>query len=130
MNTKAVGERTEGVLLAHLLKLGKSVALPFGNNQRYDLVVDDGDKLLKAQCKTGRMKNGCVVFWACSTNGFTGKKTGYRGQVDVFLVHCPDTDKFYQVPAELVGVTMVTLRVNAPRNLQKCDIRWAKDFEI
>jgi hypothetical protein len=34
------------------------------------------------------------------------------------------------VPAELVGETMVTLRVDAPRNLQKCDIRWAKDFEI
>jgi len=52
-NTKALGEVTEGVILAHLLRRGEVVLLPFGNNQRYDMVVDRSGLLIKAQCKTG-----------------------------------------------------------------------------
>lgn len=130
MNSKSVGERTEGVVLAHLLKKGMAVCLPFGNNQRYDMVVDDGNGLQKIQCKTGKLKNGCVIFWACSTNGFTGKKTSYRGQVDAFIVYCPDNEKFYKVPVDEASSTYASLRIDPPRNTQKCFIRWAKDFEI
>lgn len=129
LNTKSVGELSEGIILAHLLKKGYSVALPFGNNQRYDLVVDDGDRLWKAQCKTGKLKNGCVVFWACSTNGFNGKKSGYKGQVELFFVYSPELDRIYRVPVADVGETQVALRIDAPRNTQKCFIRWAKDYE-
>jgi hypothetical protein len=53
---------TEAVILAHLIQRGDLIALPFGNNQRYDMVIDRGGALLKAQCKTGRLRNGVVRF--------------------------------------------------------------------
>ena len=130
MNTKSVGEKTEGIVLGHLLRLGMSVSLPFGNNQRYDLIVDDGGRLLKVQCKTGQFKNGCVTFWACSTNGFTGEKKGYKGQIDLFFVYCPELDKIYRVPVADIGETQVALRVDPPRIAQKRRIRWAKDYVV
>ncbi len=130
MNTKAKGELSEGIILAALLKLGHSVAVPFGNNQRYDLILDEGGTLLRVQAKTGRMYQGCVVFNACSTNPYTGKKTGYTGQVDLFLVYCPATDKVYRVPVEVCGTTEVRLRVDPLTRGARPGVRWAADFEL
>lgn len=131
MNTKAVGERTEGIILGHLMRLGRIVLMPFGNNQRYDLVVDIGKgKFVRGQCKTATFKNGCVVFWACSTNGFTGKKKGYKGQIDVFWIYCPELNTIYEVPVSAVGETGVLLRVDQPKGGATSKIRWAKDFLI
>ncbi len=97
-NPKAIGETTEAVILAHLIQRGDSVSLPFGNNQRYDMIVDRRGKLIKAQCKTGRLRNGVVVFKVSSYNGFTGEHRDYKGEVDVFLIWCPELNTMYEVP--------------------------------
>lgn len=56
MNSKSVGEITEGIVLAKMLRLGYVALIPFGNNQRYDLVVDKGDgAFIRGQCKTGEI---------------------------------------------------------------------------
>lgn len=129
-NSKAKGERTEGIILAHLLKQNYSVSMPFGNNQRYDLIVDDGEKLLKAQCKTARYSNGCVLIPTCSKNGFTGVRASYQGQIDIFLAYCPQTDRVYRVPVEICPSTEVRLRVEQNRGGAVSNIRWAAEFEI
>jgi hypothetical protein len=36
------------------VRRGYSVLLPFGVNQRYDLVLDLDGRFVRAQCKTGR----------------------------------------------------------------------------
>ena len=54
---KVTGERTEALILAKLVTAGYAVSLPFGNNQRYDLIYEDAGVLKKAQCKTGRLRN-------------------------------------------------------------------------
>jgi PD-(D/E)XK endonuclease len=128
MNSKAIGERTEGIILAHLLKKGYSVSIPFGNNQRYDMIVDTGERLLKVQCKTGAFTNGCVSFSTSSVNGFTGQRTNYRGQIDVFLVYCSHTDKVYIVPVDAAGKSGMLLRVDINRSGMKRHINWAENY--
>ena len=132
MNSKAKGEKTEGLILGKLLSLGHVVLMPFGNNQRYDMVIDKGNGFLKIQCKTARITNGCVYFNSCSTNGFTGKTKNYRGQIDFFVVHCPENGEFYEVPVNDVGVKNGILRIDKPKRTEKgCqNIRWAKDYKI
>lgn len=130
VNSKAKGEISEGVVIGHLLKLGYSVAIPFGDNQRYDLIVDEDGDLVRAQVKTGRLHNGCVMFGACSVNGFTGKRTPYTGQIEVFLVYCPPLDKIYRVPVEHCGIKEGILRVEPTKGGPKTTIRWAADYEI
>ena len=39
-NTTQIGTTTEGVILAALLKAGKTVLIPFGSQQDYDLVME------------------------------------------------------------------------------------------
>jgi hypothetical protein len=132
-NPKAKGEISEAVVLAHLVKQGKIVLLPFGNNQRYDMVIDAGDRFIRVQVKTGWLSRGCVAFAAYSTNGFTGAHTGYAGQVDAFMVYCPELQTIYRVPAaDTCGAEAgyTYLRVEPTRNNQHKGIRWAKDYEV
>lgn len=130
-NPKAVGETSEAVILAALIKRGWSVSIPFGNNQRYDMIVDSGGRLSRVQCKTGRVANGCVVFSPNSTNGFTGKRTGYTDQVETFLVYCPEIDKIYAVPVNRVTEASGSLRI-APCESGKAkpNTKWATEFEF
>jgi PD-(D/E)XK nuclease superfamily protein len=57
-----VGQRTEAIVLAELVRRGYRVLTPFGTNQRYDLAIDLGDRFLRAQCKTGRLRRGTIIF--------------------------------------------------------------------
>lgn len=104
--------------------------IPFGNNQRYDLVVDMGNGVfLRGQVKTGVYRNGCVRFHPCSKSG-GGKKKHYRDQIEVFWVYCPELDKIYQVPVNDVGTNQSLLRVDPPLGGATSGIRWAKDYEM
>ena len=62
-----VGERSEAVIFAELVKRGHRVLIPYGNNHRYDLVIDVGGRFLRAQCKTGRLRDGVIRFNTVST---------------------------------------------------------------
>jgi hypothetical protein len=134
MNTKQVGEISETAISLRLLKLGKSVSRPIGDNQRYDLVVDVDGKFQRLQVKTARIKKGCLV---ATTSRSTGKKGGKYvksaytiDEIDGFAIYAPELDKCYFVPISDKSQYEITLRLEAPANNQTKDIRWAKDFEL
>lgn len=124
MNTTAIGERTEAVCLAELVKRDFKVLTPFGNNRRYDFVIDTRHGFKSVQCKTGRLTKGRIEFNAYNAMGH------YKEDVDLFLVWCPDNDKVYMVPTKDVGTSKPYLRVDPPKNGQAKGIRWAKDYEL
>ena len=55
-NTKAIGTISESVVLSEFLKAGFPVLLPFGDNLRYDMVIEAGGRFLSVQCKTARYR--------------------------------------------------------------------------
>jgi len=130
-NPKAIGERSEAMVLAALLRHGELVAVPFGDNQRYDLLIDKGERVLRVQVKTGRLTDdGAVTFASCSSAYHRGGgKRSYRGEIDYFAVYCPDNDKIYFVPVDACGSFTGKLRVKPPRNNQRRGIIWAEHFE-
>jgi len=67
---KDIGDRTALAVMLALREAGYAISVPFGENTRYDLVIDDGESLLRVQCKTGRLRKGSIVFATCSTYGF------------------------------------------------------------
>jgi hypothetical protein len=130
-NPKAIGEKSEGQVLARLLSLGKTVLMPFGDNQRYDFVVDDGGKFVRVQCKTGRLRNGKITFPASSSAYHRGgKRTDYRGQIEFFGVFCWETNECYWVPVDIAPVSECSLRVDPPKNNEHGRVKWAKDFVL
>ena len=111
---------------------GYAVSVPFGENTRYDLVIDDGRRLARVQCKTGRLRAGAVRFPTCSTYAHhanpTQQRRDYLGQIDCFAVHCPDTERVYLIPIEDLPVrTRAALRVEPSRNGQRSGVRDADE---
>jgi hypothetical protein len=124
--------RRRGLREVELVRRGYSVLLPFGVNQRYDLVLDLGGRFIRAQCKTGRLRDGVVTFSTRSVRSNTRRTVvrDYRGDADVFLVYCPGTRRLYCIPIEDAPITYMYLRVEPTLNGQRNRIPWASDYEL
>ena len=133
-DTKAVGDRSEAEVLAALVRRGYLMSIPFGENHRYDLIADDGEKLLRIQVKTGRLKNRVVAFRACSTHSHRRRgptaSRGYLGEIDYLAIYCPENQKVYLVPESELVRTGGHLRLDPTLNRQVRNIRWASEFEL
>lgn len=122
------GSITEAVVLAALVKAGKKVVIPYGNYGEYDLLIDEGTRFVKVQCKTGKLTDGVVNFRAYTHNSLGDKS--YSDQIDWFGVFCPQNQKTYLVPASKCNMGTVSLRVDPPKNNWKKRIVWASQFEV
>jgi hypothetical protein len=132
-DTKRIGDLSEAAVIAAFTKLGFHVSVPFGENHRYDLVVDDGEKLSRVQVKTGRVRNGVIMFNCCSTHGHrrTAMKTRpYTGQIELLAMYCPDNEKVYVIPEPELCRSKIQLRLAPPRNNMVKTIRWASRYEL
>jgi hypothetical protein len=132
---KDIGDRTTLAVMLALRQAGFAILVPFGENTRYDLVIDDGSSFARVQCKTGRLRQGAVRFAVCSCYGHHFRpgnaRRDYQGEIDHFGVHCPETSSVYLVPIGHLSVrSQAALRVEPARNNQKDRIRWATDYEI
>lgn len=134
---KDVGDESQAMVLARLVQAGAQVLIPFGENVRYDLVIDDGSHFVRVQVKTGRLREGVIRFNACSytyhhpnNRGTKPYQHHYRGAADLFGIYCPETDGIYLVPVDEVGINAGSLRVEPTRNRQVKKIRWAHDSRL
>lgn len=131
-NSKHIGELTQAIIMTALLKRGDVVLLPFGDNQRYDLVIETTQGFQRVQCKTGRLKKGAVEFAVASSRYHRGgQRSAYTNQIEFFGVYCPKNGKSYLVPAATLPLrNQCSLRIDPPGNSQIRGIRWASDFEL
>jgi PD-(D/E)XK nuclease superfamily protein len=128
-----VGERSEAIIIAELIKRGHRVLIPYGNNHRYDVVINVGGRFLRAQCKTGRLRDGVIRFNTVSTRINTVRTfiTPYGAdQIDLFLIYCSETDRVYALDVGEAASGHGALRVDPAANGQAKRIRWAADHEL
>jgi len=132
-NTTRRGDITEFEVMAALARTGKTLLRPVSSATRYDVLIDNHDgTFTRVQCKTGRLRNGCVVFGTCSISGHNTRHNHYHGQIDAFGVHCPETGETYLVPiGDLSSRTTVAyLRRTPAKNGQQRRIRAARPYVI
>jgi PD-(D/E)XK endonuclease len=132
---KAIGDRSTLATMLALHDAGYAVFLPFGENTRYDLIIDDGVSLLRVQCKTGRLRDGAVRFSTCSSYGHHSRprthRRDYLGEIDCFAVYCPQTGSAYLVPIEDLSTKVEgALRIEPARNGQQRGVRLGESYEI
>jgi hypothetical protein len=128
-DTKSVGDQSEAMVLAALVRRGYHVLIPFGENNRYDLVIEIEGSFFRIQVKTGRLRNG-VIWFNCYSSHAHRKGVScrrYIGEIDYFGVYCPDVQSVYMVPIEDARFRGC-LRVDRPKNGQLKKMRWASDF--
>ena len=111
---KDIGDRATLAVMLALREVGFAVLVPFGENTRYDLVIDDGARMLRVQCKTGRLRKGAVLWSMCSNYGHQKNPRvvhrDYQGEVDYFGVFCPETQGVYLIP--IADVPMRPARIS------------------
>jgi PD-(D/E)XK endonuclease len=54
----------------------------------------------------------------------------YRGEVELFLVHCQELDRIYAVPVDQAPTCQMLLRVAPSRNGQKAGVHPADRYEL
>ena len=130
MNTKTKGDITELKIATKLVELNEQVLFPYGDNSRYDLVVDRGDGFVKIQCKTGRLRKGVIIFNTCSQHCRNHMRKDYCGEIDFFGVYCPQNGKCYLIPVKNVGIRVGCLRISPPKNNQRKKINFAEKYKL
>jgi PD-(D/E)XK endonuclease len=130
---KDIGDKTTLAVMLALRMNGRTVLAPFGENTRYDLVVEDDGVFARVQCKTGRFRSGAVCFKASSSYAHhptPKRRRGYRGEIDYFGVYCAETGGVYLVPVDDVPTTDASLRVEPALNGQNEGVHRADAYEI
>jgi hypothetical protein len=136
LTTNQKGAIAETQIAAAATQLGIPVLRPIVEHGRYDLAFEVNSRLLRVQCKWGRLDEaGGVVIVALQTSRFTPSgyvRTSYTAEeVDLFAVYCGELDRCYVLPVALTaGRRAMHLRLTPPRNGQRACIQLASDFEL
>ena len=133
MNSKDKGNIGEAIVLAEFTKRQIQVAIPFGDNARYDLIAEFNGKLNKIQVKyCGQIteNNSFICPCASSTNHTTNKHLStYDNDVDYMAFYLVSIDKLLLVPIEkLKGRKTITFRLEPPKNGQTTGINLIEDY--
>jgi len=114
---KFQGELVEIKFLLRARERGYNISKPFGDNLRYDFILDNGLQLLKIQVKGTRQKPnrlGCIQigvgYGKSSKHGYTEK------DVDLFAVYLQCIDAFYLIPSKIIN-RRVTIRIYPKRKI-------------
>lgn len=134
-DTNSIGDISEATITARLLQIGYVVLIPYGGNQRYDLIIEDLDgHLWRIQCKTASINaSSTILTFNTSIRNVTGKNRQlrhYRGQCDYFAAYNAEIDRVYLVPVSDVGITRAHLRLTPPKNGNQQEYRMASDYEL
>jgi len=129
-NPKGKGNVSVAAIKFELLKAGKIVLSPEGDNERYDVVVDEDKRFITIQCKTARLLDGKLVASAHS-NTRKGRKhrKDYKGEVDLFGIYSPDFEKVYFISVKQAPTTDITLRIHPTKSGRKKNIVWAEKYK-
>ncbi len=131
-NTKLIGDISELMVMAALVKAGYLLYIPFGENHRSDVIAEKDDKFHRIQIKTGRVKNGAVLFNCCSTHGHRNgpSSRSYIGEIDFLAVYCPERNETYLIPECAITRTKGSLRFLPTANHQQKGVRWAESYAL
>jgi len=111
---KRQGELSELAFVHKAASLGFGVARPYGDNERYDFIVDSGQRLWRVQVKsTTYSEEGCYRLRAI--RHLCGREVPYRpSEVDFLVAHVIPEEGWFVLPIRAIGNrTLLTLSPSA-----------------
>lgn len=137
INTKILGNTTEMECMLECMKLGIQVSIPFGEDSRYDFIMDYNGKLYRIQskhCSEIMDEDNQVVAVKFKTvrqsgsNASIHTRTKYtKDEIDFFSTSY--AGKCYLVPVEHCS-NLKLLRIVPPKNGQLKGVSFLKDYEL
>lgn len=133
LNSKQKGNLTELQCLTAFYEQGCHVSLPYGENSRYDMIVDVNGKLLRVQVKTSSLKkeDENAIEFSCRSTRVNSQGTVSNkytsDEIDYFATFWKGV--CYLIPITECSVSK-TLRFAPPKSGQIKGISFAKDYEL
>lgn len=125
-DNKQLGNLTELQCITRFYELGYSVSIPYGDSEKYDMILDINGKLYKLQAKHGKefyTEDNQLSYIKLKTSWQSGytKQSKYhtnkysKNEIDFFVTHFQG--KNYLIPVEECSTEKV-LRILPPKNGQ------------
>ena len=134
LNLKGKGDLAELMVAADLRRRGFKIAIPYGEDCDFDLVLIREDRLERVQVKYTE-SDGVVIPVRCQshslTNGKVRKTKRYTAKtIDLLAVYDHTSSRCYYVPASELGVgrSILHLRLRPARNGQLIGTRPAERY--
>ena len=134
LTTDQKGAIAETAVAHAAVKLGLGVSRPVNEGERYDLILDVGQRLLRVQVKWSPRKNDVIVVRCQSSRrsreGLVARQYSPH-DIDALAAYCEEIDRCYLLPVSLVCQRrQANLRLAPTRNSQRAAILWAADFDF
>ena len=122
------------MIAADLIRRGYRIAIPYGEDSNFDLILCRDDRLERVQCKYTR-SNGIVITVRTRSHSLTNgrvraTKRYTAAMIEWLAVYDATTERCYYVPATELGegMTMMHLRLVPTRNNQLRRVRFASSY--
>jgi hypothetical protein len=132
--TKTKGDLAELMVAADLRRKGYKVAIPFGEDWYYDLIIERDGRLERVQVKYAE-SDGAVLMVRCLSHSLTNGKVRHTKKytastIDWLAVYDRFTDRCYYIPAAELGEgkSLIHLRLTPARNGQRDGINFAEGY--
>jgi hypothetical protein len=102
LNYKAKGELGELAFAHKAASLGFGVAKPHGDNERYDFIVDSGERLWRVQVKTICQVHG-HLYQTSVTHGYEDRKPYNAREIDFVAAYLSPLGIWYLIPVRCVA---------------------------
>ena len=103
LNSKAKGELGELAFAHKAATLGFGVAIPHGDNERYDFIVDSGERFWRVQVKTICKVHGHLYQTSVSHGHGVGTKPYKATEIDFVAAYLALPDIWYVIPVRCVA---------------------------
>lgn len=134
MNTKDKGDISEAKALLEFSKRGIPVLIPWGDNLRYDMVIELNKTFYRVQVKTANEeRNGAILCYTRSSTNHTSNKklSTYEDDVDYFVFYNQKRDIIALVPIDVVNEKKtLSLRIEKPKNCAVKNVRYFEDYSF
>lgn len=131
LTSKQKGNLTQLQCLTSFVEQGCGINIPYGDNSKYDFIIDIDNYLFKIQVKTASLKNADSIKFSCRTTHVNCKGVKNEryssNEVDFFATYW--NNQCYLIPINECS-TEKTLRLAPSKNGQVKGISFAKDYEL
>jgi Holliday junction resolvase-like predicted endonuclease len=132
--TKTKGDLAELKVAADLTEKGYRIAIPYGEDCDFDLIVIREERLERVQVKYTE-SDGCVIEVRCQSQSLTNGKVKHvkrytASMIDWLAVYDKTTNRCYYVPASRLGDGRreMYLRLTPALNNQRKLVNFAADY--
>ena len=132
MTTKQIGNIGEAAVLSAFVEQSIPVYIPFGDNEKADLIAEFHGRLNRIQVKTSTgINNGTYItdLRSCKNHKTTPETFYYTSKdIDYFAIYNLTRKVVCLIPVTEAPKSTISLRYEEPKNNQNKNIKLEKDY--